>query len=93
MLPGLIQKCAISSTSAKFSKITPVKSQDLWGGQKDSNPVERINEKLQSNEIGRMFAVVHLLGKQFKVTAGDVILVEGHWEPSNGDQLRLDKVG
>lgn len=39
-----------------------------------------------------MFAVVQLCGKQFKVTAGDVILVEGFWEPSNGDKLRLDKV-
>lgn len=39
-----------------------------------------------------MFAVVQLCGKQFKITAGDVILVEGYWEPSNGDQLRLDKV-
>lgn len=39
-----------------------------------------------------MFAVVHLCGKQFKVTAGDIILVEGYWEPSNGDKLRLEKV-
>lgn len=68
------------------------KSQDLFRQQKDSNPVERINEKLTSNDIGRMFAVVQLCGKQFKVTAGDVILVEGFWEPSNGDKLRLDKV-
>lgn len=39
-----------------------------------------------------MFAVVQLCGKQFKITAGDVILVEGSWDPKNGDALRLDKV-
>lgn len=39
-----------------------------------------------------MFAVVQLCGKQFKVTAGDLILVEGFWEPTNGDRLKLDKV-
>lgn len=74
------------------AKLEKQKSQDLFRQQKDSNPVERINEKLASNDIGRMFAIVQLCGKQFKITAGDVILVEGFWEPSNGDKLRLDKV-
>lgn len=75
---------------AKIEKVD--NSQTLWGGPKDSNPVDRINDKLNKNDIGRMFAVVHLCGKQFKVTPGDIILVEGFWPPTNGDQLRLDKV-
>lgn len=33
-----------------------------------------------------------MCGKQFKVTAGDIILVEGYWPPSTGDKIRLDKV-
>lgn len=87
-----MQKCAISTTSPVCAKIEKIKSQDLWNTQKDPNPVERINEKLKTNDVGRLFAVVHLCGKQFKVTAGDIILVEGYVEPSNGDKLRLDKV-
>lgn len=54
--------------------------------------VEQINHQLSRNEEGRLFAVVHLCGKQFKVTAGDIIIVEGYWPPQNGDQIRLDKV-
>lgn len=52
----------------------------------------KINQQLAKNEEGRMFAVVHLCGKQFKVTAGDIILVEGYWPPNIGDEIRLEKV-
>lgn len=58
----------------------------------NKNPVMKINEELNKNQQGRLFAVVHLCGKQFKVTAGDVILLEGYWPPNNGDNIRLDKV-
>jgi large subunit ribosomal protein L21 len=54
--------------------------------------VKKINEAVKNDETGRLFAIIHLCGKQFKVTPGDIILVEGYWEPSNGDQLRLEKV-
>lgn len=54
--------------------------------------MKKINEKLVKNEAGRLFAIVQVLGKQFKVTAGDLILLEGFWEPKNGDELKLNKV-
>lgn len=57
-----------------------------------TDSVERINNQLQRGEEGRLFAVVHLCGKQFKITAGDIILVEGYWPPTIGDRIRLDKV-
>ncbi|KAH8270072.1 hypothetical protein KR018_003605, partial [Drosophila ironensis] len=53
---------------------------------------ERINRQVAQAEQGRLFAVVHLCGKQFKVTPGDVILVEGYWPPTTGDEISLDKV-
>ncbi|EDW99737.1 uncharacterized protein Dyak_GE22920 [Drosophila yakuba] len=53
---------------------------------------ERINRQVQKSEQGRLFAVVHLCGKQFKVTSGDIILVEGYWPPTIGDEISLDKV-
>lgn len=40
----------------------------------------------------RLFAVVHLCGKQFKVTDNDLILVDGYWPPNVGDRIRLQKV-
>lgn len=51
-----------------------------------------INQQLAQQEEGRMFAVVHLCGKQFKITTGDIILVEGYWPPTIGDEIRLEKV-
>jgi large subunit ribosomal protein L21 len=54
--------------------------------------VNKINNQVSTNEEGRLFAVVHLCGKQFKVTPGDIIVLEGHWPPTVGDELRLEKV-
>lgn len=56
------------------------------------SPVENVNNLIKNNDSGRLFAIVQLLGKQFKVTQGDVIMLEGHWQPTNGDQIRLEKV-
>ncbi|EDW69972.1 large ribosomal subunit protein bL21 [Drosophila virilis] len=53
---------------------------------------ERINQQVARAEQGRLFAVVHLCGKQFKITPGDIILVEGYWPPTIGDEISLDKV-
>ncbi|XP_034658008.1 39S ribosomal protein L21, mitochondrial [Drosophila subobscura] len=53
---------------------------------------ERVNQQVAKQEQGRLFAVVHLCGKQFKITAGDIILVEGYWPPTTGDEISLDKV-
>uniref|UniRef100_A0A1Y1MJX5 Large ribosomal subunit protein bL21m n=1 Tax=Photinus pyralis TaxID=7054 RepID=A0A1Y1MJX5_PHOPY len=50
--------------------------------------IGRVNEEKK----GRLFAIVHLAGKQFKVTEGDVIVVEGYWPPTTGDKINLDKV-
>lgn len=59
---------------------------------KSKDIISNINDQLSKDEAGRLFAVVHLAGKQFKVTAGDIFIIEGYWPPQNGDQIRLDKV-
>lgn len=51
-----------------------------------------MNDLLQKNTCGRLFAVVHLAGKQFKITEGDIIVIEGYWPPDVGDKIKLDKV-
>lgn len=61
--------------------------------QKECQSVcERVNQQVAKSEQGRLFAVVHLCGKQFKITPGDIILVEGYWPPTIGDEISLDKV-
>lgn len=40
----------------------------------------------------RIFAVVQICGKQFKVTPGDIVIIEGYWAPDIGDKLKLEKV-
>lgn len=54
--------------------------------------IEKINKVVKDQDDGRLFAVVHVMGKQYKVTAGDIIILEGYWPPTIGDKLRLEKV-
>lgn len=51
-----------------------------------------INEQIKNDETGRLFAVVHFAGHQFKVTENDVVIVMNHWPPYPGDVITLDKV-
>ncbi|XP_012534152.1 39S ribosomal protein L21, mitochondrial [Monomorium pharaonis] len=51
-----------------------------------------INNQIASDMTGRMFAIVQVCGKQFKVTEHDIIIIEGFWPPNIGDKLKLEKV-
>ncbi|KAL7039787.1 hypothetical protein ACKWTF_000113 [Chironomus riparius] len=91
-LSNLFQRCLISSTPAAHNKLTVNKPLEFVDLKEGKDPVQNVNKKIQNSEAGRLFAVVQLCGKQFKITQGDVIMLEGFWEPTNGDQLRLEKV-
>jgi large subunit ribosomal protein L21 len=54
--------------------------------------VNNINEQLVSHDAGRLFAVVHVAGKQRKVTPEDVIVLDKHIDADNGERIRLNKV-
>lgn len=54
--------------------------------------INEINRQIATNSVGRLFAVIHLCGTQFKVTESDVIAIQGHWPPQPGDELKLEKV-
>ncbi|XP_023723080.1 39S ribosomal protein L21, mitochondrial isoform X2 [Cryptotermes secundus] len=61
--------------------------------EKQSNElISKVNKQLQQQREGRLFAVVHVCGKQFKVTTEDIIIIEGNWAPQIGDKLKLEKV-
>ncbi|XP_031825800.1 mitochondrial ribosomal protein L21 [Nomia melanderi] len=57
-----------------------------------SDVINEINKQIATNTTGRLFAVVHLCGTQFKITESDVIIVIGHWAPQPGDKIKLEKV-
>lgn len=54
--------------------------------------IGNVNNLVNKQAEGRLFAVVHLCGKQYKVTAGDIVVIEGYWAPTIGDNIRLEKV-
>lgn len=54
--------------------------------------IRTVNDQVRQQAEGRLFAVVHLCGKQYKVTAGDIVVIEGYWPPTSGDNIRLEKV-
>ncbi|XP_066600209.1 large ribosomal subunit protein bL21m [Prorops nasuta] len=56
------------------------------------NVMKEINDQIATERAGRLFAVIHICGKQFKVTENDLIMLEGGWPPNIGDKLRLEKV-
>jgi len=54
--------------------------------------LEKLNNLIANSRQGRLFSVVHVGGKQHKITEGDVIIVEGYWPPECGEKIVLNKV-
>lgn len=59
--------------------------------EESDNIINSVNQ-LAAAKVSRNFAIVQVLGKQFRVTDGDVIVLEGFWPPNIGDRIQLDKV-
>nr|XP_014089489.1 39S ribosomal protein L21, mitochondrial [Bactrocera oleae] len=81
--PTLVNAAVVANKSEKISELEQKECQDVF---------DKVNKQLDERKEGRLFAIVHLCGKQFKITAGDIILVEGYWPPTIGDEIRLEKV-
>lgn len=55
---------------------------------------EAINEQVETITYGRLFAVIHLNGQQFKITNEDLLLIRTNDKfPDVGARLVLEKVG
>ncbi|XP_060948770.1 39S ribosomal protein L21, mitochondrial, partial [Limanda limanda] len=54
--------------------------------------VSTVNRLIQRQDFGRLFAVVHFAGRQWKVTAEDLVLIENHIEAECGERIRMEKV-
>jgi ribosomal protein L21 len=63
------------------------------GARKAQNGIlDRINEQVKEKSEGRLFAVIFVNGKQFKVTPGDIIVAQGIFAPTAMDQIRFQKI-
>ena len=51
-----------------------------------------VNEAVSNEDVGRLFAVVHLKAHQRKVTQDDIITVPTHIAADIGERIRLEKV-
>ncbi|XP_020296557.1 39S ribosomal protein L21, mitochondrial [Pseudomyrmex gracilis] len=71
---------------------TEVKEWDEERERICTDVTNEINNQIARNKVGRMFAVVQICGKQFKVTENDILIIEGGWPPTIGDRLKLEKV-
>ncbi|KAG6462175.1 39S ribosomal protein L21, mitochondrial [Manduca sexta] len=71
------------------TNLVPVESKPVPETTKDV--IAACNKLIEQN-ASRNFAIVHLLGKQWRITDGDLLVVEGYWPPNIGDKLTLDKV-
>ena len=54
--------------------------------------IAKVNEQIQTNSHGRLFAVIQGAGKQWRVTDGDLLMIEGVYPTTVGDVIRLEKV-
>ncbi|XP_011180571.1 39S ribosomal protein L21, mitochondrial [Zeugodacus cucurbitae] len=81
--PTLVDAAVAANKSEKISELEQKECQDVF---------DKVDKQIAERQEGRLFAIVHLCGKQFKITAGDIILVEGYWPPTIGDEIRLEKV-
>lgn len=94
-LTNSFKSVSLNTTSSFCSQVQKFQPKELNTIEDESEAkdlIKNVNKQVAENNEGRLFAVVHLCGKQFKVTAGDIILVEGYWPPDTGDSIKLEKV-
>ncbi|CAH1370448.1 hypothetical protein MTP99_012032 [Tenebrio molitor] len=85
----------LPSLATKFYSNVPT-PYEIVDAQEDrktyQGTIDNVNRQVSERKQGRIFAVVHVAGKQFKITEGDVFVIEGYWPPDAGDRISLDKV-
>lgn len=106
LLPAAVRlQSSASSTPTPALRLVPKTSlsEPPWAGAPSPVPLEEeqrqhaavvtaVNSIISAQDFGRLFAVVHFAGRQWKVTDEDLILVENHIEAECGDRIRMEKV-
>ncbi|XP_060555569.1 large ribosomal subunit protein bL21m-like [Ruditapes philippinarum] len=61
-------------------------------GHQGPELIAKVEEAVKGDNLGRLFAVIHVGGKQRKITTEDMVIVNGFFPPQIGDKIRLEKV-
>lgn len=59
---------------------------------KSKEIIKKVNDHIAEGSHGRLFAVIYILGKQYKVTTEDLLVLERNWAPKVRDNIRFEKV-
>ncbi|XP_018532904.2 39S ribosomal protein L21, mitochondrial [Lates calcarifer] len=88
---GLVPQTSLSRPPwAQQTSPVPVSEEEERG--RHAAVVSTVNQRIQRQDFGRLFAVVHFAGRQWKVTDEDLILIENHIEAECGERIRMEKV-
>ncbi|XP_060531118.1 large ribosomal subunit protein bL21m-like [Cylas formicarius] len=86
---------AMSLVNSKHFYSSVLTPYEIVDEDRDQRLIGRVIKNVNqsgSSESNKFFAVVHIAGKQFKITEGDIIVIEGYWPPDCGDKISLDKI-
>ncbi|KAK3927207.1 39S ribosomal protein L21, mitochondrial [Frankliniella fusca] len=93
---GLRTHSVAKRTAQPFPKAPPHQQNVVDTSQEELEIIEdvisKVNHQIANKSHGRLFAVVQLFNRQWKITPEDVLVVEGYWPPNIGDTIRLEKV-
>lgn len=84
-----LQSVCQANKSESIADVSVSQSTDV---NKSTDIVEAVNKQIHSEDLGRLFAVIHVAGFQRKVTVNDIIVVETSSYPTVGTKIRLEKV-
>lgn len=79
-----------SLSSPPWPELVPVPEEEERS--RHAAVVSTVNQRISQQDFGRLFAVVHFAGRQWKVTSEDLILIENHIEAECGERIRMEKV-
>lgn len=82
--------CFSSATGTPFQEVIP--DTLIEDSLACKNTIVKVNNQIINKEQGRLFAVVHLCGKQYRVVEEDILMLEGYWAPKIRDVINLKKV-
>lgn len=85
---GLIPHTSLSRPPWSDQILIPEEEQR----RRHAEVINTVNQKIYQRDFGRLFAVVHFAGHQWKVTDEDLIMIENHIEAECGEQIRMEKV-
>lgn len=54
--------------------------------------IEKVNIHIASGDTGRLFAIIHAQGKQYRVARDDILIIPRNWPPTQFDKLTFEKV-